>query len=56
MNEWAEKEINQMMNLSTNYKEKAMLITLTSYIEQLDKRIAQYEHEIDSKMWQPSKW
>lgn len=54
--EWTTQQIDQLIDASSDYKEKALLNEVKSLIKEQEKRKEQNQGELDGSLWSPGEW
>lgn len=54
--EWTTQQIDQLIDASSDYKEKALLNEMKSLIKEQEKRKEQNQGELDGSLWSPGEW
>lgn len=54
--EWTMEQINQLIEKSKDYKEKALLENVKTTLLEQEKRREQNQGELDGTLWSPREW
>lgn len=54
--DWTIQQIEQLIQKSQNYKEKALLESVKKALFEQEKRREQNQGELDGTLWSPGEW
>lgn len=54
--EWIREQLDQTMETSRDYEQKALLLAAKELIEEQYTRMEQMQGELDGTMWSPKNW